>query len=242
MDNQSITPKETPFREVENFAQIAGSLSHRIGNKCGAIRALTNELFEYLSDSGNVDDRIVYLVDAIDRCNRYVLNMADLIYKPYGAIVEGISSICIEESLSDALLLVEIPNDISIINQFAKNIPLVWGNRYLTDVFFELFCIALDLLSQCPDKRLTIKTQLNNNFVEIIIKIAGSVIIPEESRIFDFMYISDVKPSQDRQHRYGLWWTKVFLNSFGGSIKLHSDPDNCSFFAVELPVTQLKKC
>lgn len=186
------------------------------------------QLFEHLKNENHqaqtlVRDELQGLVEIMDSTNERLPPLRDT------------KKVSVKTSIRNALSSMSLPTSIVLDLEIEDNLPEVYANKLLVDVFKNLFANAIDAM---PDGgKLHISAHQSNimKSIEITVTDSGrgipSHIVADTFRI----RLSTNKNSLG----IGLWWTKNYLLSIGGEIKLlWSQPDKGSSFQIVLPLAQ----
>ncbi len=241
--NKQLLTEERKRLEAEKFAylgKLAGSLAHRIGNKGGLIRLCAKDLESKLDSLGMKDPWFEEQIDTIERSNRYVLNLADYIFKPVKARTEKRIASSIKHYLETAVYYADIPDDVLVEFRCAENLPLVPGNKYLVEAFLELITNALDAMQVSQMKIMTIEAKFIEECVEVSFTDSGKGISSGDAdTIFGlFDQSADNKLSSEEYRGFGLWWVKTFITELGGAIWYESTLGKGTTFHVSLPAME----
>ncbi len=221
------------------LGKTAGSLAHRIGNKSGLIRVSVTELIEHLQESGSKDELLYERLDIIERSNRYLLEMSDLLFKPVEAAQRNLEELNVSLLISDAVRSASIPEDVNVeVKDSVNTLPKVLLSKAFVEVFVELINNALDAMTLSHTKKIVISGREIGNSVEIKFTDTGPGIAPDEQEVlFDlFTRLSDKQTTAKKHRGFGLWWVKSYLASIQGDISYESEPGKGATFIVKLPI------
>ncbi|MEM7134832.1 MAG: GAF domain-containing protein, partial [Chloroflexota bacterium] len=218
------------------LGRVAGSLAHRIGNNGGTIRLRADDLAEYLKERLPKDDYVDTTMETIIRNNQYILEMADLLFRPVKASGEPVVSVNIALMLDSALGIGSpgIPPDVMICRQYASKLPTVKANRWFIEVFVEIIANAIGAMQGSASKNLVVHTTEDERWLRIHFSDTGKGIPQrEQERIFD-LFTSSGKETNGQHSGFGLWWVRTFVRDMGGNVEIESQPGQGTTFTVVL--------
>ena len=133
IDNARLYAELNKSKEKEKWSymgRIAGSLAHRIGNKCGMIRLCVLDLKDHFKDIYFEDKFSLDQLDIIEQNNGYILDLSKYLFKPLRAISLEKEKVDVMNYLEDAIYNANIPEDINIVRKLPKNSLYIIGNKY----------------------------------------------------------------------------------------------------------------
>ena len=204
------------------------------------IRLCVEDLNEYFEEKQLSDEFLTKQIDTITRNNQYLLELSQVLFKPIKAFEEELGKTNVAHCLDDALRYAAIPEDIKVVSRYEDALPLVYGNKYLVEVFVELIGNATEAMTQSPQKELTITVQHHQEKkrVEIRFSDTGIGIHPDDRSILFELFFKN-RSIQNRQHHgFGLWWIKTFLEQIQGNIRYEANAQQGATFIIELSVME----
>jgi GAF domain-containing protein len=223
--------------ETANWAELgrlAGGLAHRIGNNSGTVRLKIKEVQKSLQDMKRpVPDKTWEALETAQRNNNYLLELSELVFKPFRASKERMAPSNIKLMLNAAIHNADIPQEVKVRRAYQEELPFVKANRFFTEVFLEVITNAVKAMKESQRKELTIRTYYDSDWVEISFTDTGVGI--EDDRLPKIFGLFDSGDSKDKHFGFGLWWIRQFLRSVGGDIEVESCYGEGSTFTVKLP-------
>jgi GAF domain-containing protein/ActR/RegA family two-component response regulator len=223
------------MRRWANLGQLAGSLAHRIGNKGGTIRLRAQQVLKYYGGE-DASPEIKEALDTILANNQYLIEMSNLLFKPFRAAEETRAPSNITLHLNSAIRSAQIPPDVTVGTHYGPDLPLVLANRSFVEVFVEIIANAVEAMEGSQKKELTITTSYDDEWVRVSFTDTGKGIAAKDlPRIFELFYRDQEDKRGDQHLGFGLWWVRTFLQDIGGDIEVSSIVGEGSTFVVRLP-------
>ncbi|MCI5225670.1 MAG: GAF domain-containing protein [Candidatus Electrothrix sp. AX2] len=235
--------KSLELEKISYLSRQVGSLSHRMGNKCGMIRWCIIDLKDRFKEIEFTDEVADDNIKTIEEANQYLIDLSSALFKP-GEVIEAElrGGIDVIQSVKEAQKYANIPKDIIVNYNYPEKLSNVVGNKYLVEVFQELIINAVKAMEKTEDKILTINIDEQAERIKIKFSDTGEgVPSDEEKGIFElFSRHTDNKVIDYGHHGFGLWWVKMFLEQIGGKIKYEQSQidshDHGASFIVELAI------
>lgn len=212
---------------------LINSFLHKLNNAIGLIRARTQffefQMTETLKKDHKLSDYIKETTEMCDEIRSFVDELKISLTQP-----EAKKSISVVNSLSEAIEYQKSPNTIQTTIDVENDIPSIQASSSLVDVFKNLIKNAYEAMPE--GGKLEIKVQLNDEKqqIEILFKDNGRGIPQYFAKTLFLPYFST---KEKKGHGLGLWWSKSYLNSIGGSLELAwSEQGEGSCFLVSLPL------
>jgi C4-dicarboxylate-specific signal transduction histidine kinase len=219
------------------MGQAATALAHRVNNLLGVIPVGAKEIQRTLeADHLSATDRrwVSANLERIERNARYVLSMADTLFKPFKNTGPA-SAFDVNRILNEALEAADLPSDVEVVRDYARDLPPIRGSSLLVDCFLELITNARRAMSDSATQRLTLRTQHQRDddgeWVAVAVSDTGRGIAPQQMR--DLWQI--FKPSEEGLG-FGLWWLRTFVERQGGAVTCLTRQGRGTTFSVRLPV------
>lgn len=211
---------------------ILGDIVHRLNNPVGAIR-IRIELFKSRREELlKTDEYLAQFIERTDRDLKIVVEIISELRESYKSKITP-QSISIRETIALSLSKADIPNTVEVETRIDDTVPNVLADDRLTKVFWNLIDNALHAMSN-KGKIIITARKAEGNFAEIDITDTGSGM---SSEIQSGLFQSFISTKQDSAHGLGLWWTRTYLLSIGGEIKLVSTKlGEGTTFRVSLPL------
>lgn len=228
---QEMQESRLHSEQVEQIAamgDIASNMVHSINNSTGAIRVLVQQIRRKLGQEQLTPEFLAAKLDDIEKSAEKTLAMARSIrdpFKPMSAELIDVNA-CLETALQS---LPSLPPGIQLIATLSPNLPRVMITQQLSEVFRNLIKNATEAME--GQGTLCFSSEQFERFVEVGISDSGLGLplgLTAES-IFK-LGVSSKKSGLG----YGLWWCKIFLNRFGGSIHLEPGIGTGCKFLVRL--------
>ena len=203
---------------LKNTKILMGAVAHEIRNICGATLAVYKNLSRMPDLKDNEDFRALgNLIAGLEK-----LSEMELLPSPsqIGA------SIDLTSVLDDLRVLIEPAYHdagCEIAWRLPNHLPLVLGDRYgLQQVFLNLARNSQRAMESAEEKRLTISTQLQSDFVAIRFEDTGGGIVSSHELF---------KPFQPGANAagLGLYVSRAILRTFGGELKFEARSKGCCF-------------
>lgn len=231
------------YNKSEQWAflgQSSATLAHRISNKGGMIKSSIADIKEYFSLAGFNSEFVMAEINKIEKSNRYLLKLSDLIFISIESIQERLTYVDVVNHIDNAIENSDITNNVKINRKYKnKKIPKVIGSNYLTEAFLEIINNATDAIcfNQDNEMEITIDIYINNGMVNIVFIDTGRGISDEEKNsMFEIFNRKNDKRIQGGHKGYGLWWVKIFIEEhINGKIDVISLPVGTKFI-ISLPI------
>jgi PAS domain S-box-containing protein len=237
-DISELRALEQEKMQTERFSSMgamAASLAHEIKNPLVPIQTFAHLLPTRYDDAEFRQEFSHTVVKEVERINRLVGQMLDLVRKPS----DDPESMDIREIIQRVLVLVRPECDragVAVVTDFGDPLPDVQG------VAGQLYQAILNVLTNAvqamPDGgTLTIAVQADGDMVRCAISDTGPGVSADElPRIFEPLYTT-----KTGGHGLGLALTYQFVRSHGGEIHADTPPDAGLRITLVLPVAAPQK-
>ena len=218
------------------MGQAATALAHRINNLLGIVPVSASEVLRILAklDLSDADRRWAESnLERIHRNAQFILKLSEALFRPFKESGPP-TRFDVNRLLDEAMESADLPDDIEIVCNYDKQLPMVECNLLLLDIFLELITNACKAMESQKLRRLEISSQSVQidglSWVMVKIRDTGKGMSLHN---LDHLW-SLFQPSDDGLG-FGLWWMRTFIERQGGSINCHSKPDNGATFIIRLP-------
>ncbi|WP_052507042.1 sensor histidine kinase [Desulfonatronovibrio magnus] len=228
--------------KVISVGQLVGEVAHEINNPLAIIDAESGIIRDMLDPEMDLDaspEAIRKELDQIDkavvRARGITREILTFVRKSQPRFEECNLNDLFEEAVSGMKQKELHMSDISLIKDLADNLPRVYVDPDLMrQVFVNLLNNARDAVA--PGDVITLKTDLNNGFVEATVSDSGAGMTEEQlERIFTPFFTTKEK---GRGTGLGLPICLNIVEGFGGQIKVESAIGKGTLFTVVLPQAQ----
>jgi signal transduction histidine kinase len=211
---------------------MSGAMAHQMNNTLGAARARILRLMK--RKEGKITDPYVekqlqLILENLDGA----LGRLDTLRRPFRK--EESQHIDIDSCVLEALKQVSITEGIEVIDDLSGDLPMLRAPRErITEVFRNLIKNAVEAMGE--KGQLHLRSQLRGKWLEVSVGDTGPGISEDkQKKLFDLEYTAKTT-TKEGSYGYGLWWTRTFLDRFGGHIHLESQLGVGSTFTVRLPM------
>ncbi len=218
------------------MGQAATALAHRINNLMGLVPASAAEIRRSLAalDLPAAEDAWIEAnLQRIERSGRFVLRMADALFRPFQETGPQ-ARFDANRLLAEALQAADPPPGVEVIRDFGEHLPPVESSSLLVDVLLELLTNALKAMEDRPHRRLGVRSRAEEDEAGpwVIVKISdtGPGITPETAA-----HLWDMFKQSDDGLGFGLWWVRTFIERQGGTISVECEEGAGTCFTIRLP-------
>lgn len=235
------------YRKSENRrdgAQILGRMAfsasasvHTFRNHIGVIRGnlqLLGKLDQLAQDDNGRRDLLDQLVPPImDRLNK-IADILERLHTPWNLTVDRPVDVnaCLIRALDKVIQSLEDWVHVSL----AENLPSVYTSEdMLTEAFRVLIKNAVEaMVDKGGERSLQIESRLvSNSTIEVVIHDNGLGIRPENfDKVFELRWTT-----KNVGLGFGLFWTRDYVEGFGGKIRFESIWEEGTTFTISLPAT-----
>jgi len=225
--------RQMEAEKIAAMADIAGNMVHRINNNVGAIRAMLQQI-ELKMMQGTLTN--AYLRDklqAIRENAEQTLEIARRIRRPFQPMT--LEPIQVNSAIIRAWTEIpSMPPGITVIKEYAEDLPPVMATPQLSEVFLNLITNALEAMGD--EGTLRIRTeQTDENWVSVYVSDTGPGIPKDQQEEIFRMGTTTKKGGLG----YGLWWSRMFMRRLGGDILVESEVGKGSTFIVRIPIRKV---
>ncbi len=218
------------------MGQAATALAHRINNLMGLVPVSAAEIRRSLRalDLPAAEDAWIEAnLQRIERSSRFVLRMADALFRPFQETGPQ-ARFDVNRLLAEALQAADPPPDVQVIRDLGEDLPSVESSSLLVDVLLELLTNALKAMEDRPHKELRARSCAEEGeagpWVVIHISDTGPGITPETA-----VHLWDMFKESEDGLGFGLWWVRTFIERQGGTISVESQEGSGTSFTIRLP-------
>lgn len=220
------------------MGQAATALAHRINNLMGIVPVSARETMRSLAKLEAPDSERLWIegnLERIERNARFVLKLSEALFRPFKHSGPT-ARLDVNHLLDEALVAADLSEQIEVIRDFEKQLPMVNCSLLLLDIFLELITNARKAMEDQDQPRLQVRTRSNQDdaglWVVVEIKDTGRGIPAGQ-----MVHLWDMFQQSEDGLGFGLWWLRTFIERQGGSIKCHSEPGKGAAFFVRLPAS-----
>ena len=220
------------------MGQAATALAHRINNLMGIVPVSARETMRSLAKLEAPDSERLWIegnLERIERNARFVLKLSEALFRPFKHSGPA-ARLDVNHLLDEALEAADLSEQIEVIRNFEKQLPMVNCSLLLLDIFLELITNARKAMEDQDQPRLQVRTRSNQDdaglWVVVEIKDTGRGIPAGQ-----MVHLWDMFQQSEDGLGFGLWWLRTFIERQGGSIKCHSEPGKGAAFLVRLPAS-----
>ena len=225
--------------EWSTLSDTAAGLTHHLGNYTGAVGVALRFIKDIL-----IENKAALSVEAYENLQKYLMvvstntqttkKLINRLYNEYTGVAPTIELIDINSVLKRALNMTSFPDEITVIQELADNLPFIEADATrLIEVAAELLRNAQKAMPQ-EKGRITIGSRHSHKFVEFWVADNGSGVLPEDQeKVFQLFYRKD-----DSRPGFGIGLPGVRnrIQRFNGHISLRSDgQDKGTVVTVQLP-------
>jgi signal transduction histidine kinase len=218
------------------MGQAATALAHRINNLMGIVPVSARETMRSLAKLEAPDSERLWIegnLERIERNARFVLKLSEALFRPFKHSGPT-ARLDVNHLLDEALEAADLSEQIEVIRDFEKQLPMVNCSLLLLDIFLELITNARKAMEDQDQPRLQVSTRSNQDdaglWVVVEIKDTGRGIPAGQ-----MVHLWDMFQQSEDGLGFGLWWLRTFIERQGGSIKCHSELGKGAAFFVRLP-------
>jgi len=239
--HQKLLAEQEKRLAAEKWAmmgQAATALAHRINNLMGIVPVSARETMRSLAKLETPDSERLWIegnLERIERNARFVLKLSEALFRPFKHSGPT-ARLDVNHLLDEALEAADLSEQIEVIRDFEKQLPMVNCSLLLLDIFLELITNARKAMEDQDQRRLQVSTRSDQDdaglWVVVEIKDTGRGIPPGQR-----VHLWDMFQQSEDGLGFGLWWLRTFIERQGGSIKCHSEPGKGAAFLVRLPAS-----
>jgi PAS domain S-box-containing protein len=233
-DLSELRALELEKMQIERFSSMgamAASIAHEIKNPLVPIRTFAYLLPTEFDDAEFRNEFSVTVVREVDRINRLVGQMLDLVRKPS----HDHEPVDMRELIDRLIILIKPEcdvNDVKVITEIPDDLPSVFGDPgQIYQSFLNVFTNAVQVM---PDGG-ELKIILENVDDMVVCRISDTgpgVESSEINRIFEPLYTT-----KTGGHGLGLALTYQFIKSHGGFVRAESEPGCGLTMVLSLPAS-----
>jgi PAS domain S-box-containing protein len=225
-------------QKMESIGTLAAGIAHEVGNPLASISAITQVIYRTTEDSF-VKEKIELVKGQVTRISKIIRDLVDF-SRPSNYELKLID---INQNISEAIDITRVGAKAKDINfEFKKNsniplLPLVADQ--IEQVFINILLNAVDSFAELvaqnkKDKRITVTTDIKDNYIYINFTDTGSGIKDEHLiKIFEPFFTTK---KEGKGTGLGLWVSYGIVKSFQGDIIVKSKPGKGTTFVVSLPI------
>ena len=215
---------------------VIGRYVHKLNNLVGYIRVEIKLLQMQKASLFTQDDSVATALDKIEKTAAEILTLTDEFKLSFTAPWAG-EFVSSKSVISQVLQDSAIPASIEVVFESDDGIPDVHADKNLAEVFQNLFVNAIESMPDGGRLKISLRNNQINKNVEVSITDSGRGIpsYVADSLLFQPYYST----KEQKGHGLGLWWSKVYLESIGGTITLlSSEIGKGTSFLVSLPISK----
>jgi two-component system nitrogen regulation sensor histidine kinase GlnL len=233
-DLSELRALELEKMQIERFSSMgamAASIAHEIKNPLVPIRTFAYLLPTEFDDAEFRNEFSVTVVREVDRINRLVGQMLDLVRKPS----HDHEPVDMRELIDRLIILIKPEcdvNDVKVIKGIPDDLPSVFGDPgQIYQSFLNVFTNAVQVMPDGGELRI-IMENIDDMVVCRISDTGPGVESSEINRIFEPLYTT-----KTGGHGLGLALTYQFIKSHGGFVRAESEPGCGLTMVLSLPAS-----
>ena len=220
------------------MGQAATALAHRINNLLGIVPVSASEVLRILEklDLPDADRRWAQSnLERIHRNAQFILKLSEALFRPFKESGPT-TRFDLNRLLNEALESADLPDDIEIVCNYDKQLPLVNCSLLLLDIFLELITNACKAMENQKIRRLEISSRSEqiDGLPWVMVKISDT---GKGMPAHHLEHLWNLFQPSDEGLGFGLWWMRTFIERQGGTIECQSQLGEGSTFIVRLPVS-----
>jgi signal transduction histidine kinase len=232
-----LSIKEFPMES--SVSVVIGRYVHKLNNLVGYIRVEIKLLQMRKSSLLLQDDSIATALDKIEKTAEEIFTLTDEFKLSFTTPQAG-EFVSPKSVISQALQDSAVPVSIETVFESDDEIPDVHADKNLAEVFRNLFVNAVESMPDGGRLQISLRNNQTKNNVEVTVTDSGRGIPPYVANSLLFQPYYSTK--EQKGHGLGLWWSRVYLESIGGTIALHlSEIGKGSSFLISIPTPELNK-
>jgi PAS domain S-box-containing protein len=225
-------------QKMESIGTLTAGIAHEVGNPLASISAITQVIYRTTEDSF-VKEKIELVKGQVTRISKIIRDLVDF-SRPSNYELKLID---INQNIAEAINITRVGSKAKDIDfEFRKNdniplLPLVADQ--IEQVFINILLNAVDSFAEPvtqnkKEKRITVTTDIRDNFVYINFTDTGSGIKDEHLiKIFEPFFTTK---KEGKGTGLGLWVSYGIVKSFQGDITVKSKQGKGTTFVVSLPI------
>lgn len=219
------------------MGQAATALAHRINNLLGIVPVSASEVLRILTklDLPDADRRWAQSnLERIHRNAQFILKLSEALFRPFKESGPT-TRLDLNRLLNEALESADLPDDIEIVCNYEKQLPLVNCSLLLLDIFLELITNACKAMANRKRRRLEVSSRSEqiDGLPWVMVKISDT---GKGMPAHHLDHLWNLFQPSECGLGFGLWWMRTFIERQGGTIECQSQPDNGATFIVRLPL------
>jgi signal transduction histidine kinase len=220
------------------MGQAATALAHRINNLLGIVPVSASEVLRILEklDLPDADRRwAISNLERIHRNAQFILKLSEALFRPFKESGPT-TRFDLNRLLNEALESADLPDDIEIVCNYDKQLPLVNCSLLLLDIFLELITNACKAMENQKIQRLEVSSRSEqiDGLPWVMVKISDT---GKGMPAHHLEHLWNLFQPSDEGLGFGLWWMRTFIERQGGTIECQSQLSEGSTFIVRLPVS-----
>jgi len=219
-------------QKMESIGTLAAGIAHEVGNPLTSISSLVQVIQRTTADEF-AKDKLGLIKDQINRIARIIRDLVDF-SRPSAYVIKPTD---VNKVIREALNIVQYGKkvkDIAFTLELADDLPnLSVVPDQLAQVFINILMNAVDSLEGKAGS-IWIQSRANDEHVEVLVKDTGKGIAPDDrEKIFEPFFTTK---AVGQGTGLGLWVSYGIVQSFGGGIRVDSEPGRGSTFGIQLPI------
>lgn len=224
-------------QKMESIGTLAAGVAHEVGNPLASISALVQVVQRSTSDEF-AKEKLELIKKQVTRISKIIRDLVDF-SRPSNYELQLTD---INQNIAEAVEIVKVgakAKDILFDLDLSEKIPLLpLISDQIQQIFVNILLNAVDAIAELEDKykinRITIKSEINEDYVIIIFSDTGKGISDENlSKVFEPFYTTK---KEGKGTGLGLWVSYGIVKSFQGDIKVTSTMKKGTTFTITLPI------
>ena len=220
-------------RMETSLSVMIGDYVHKLNGLIGLVHIEVKLLQRERANALKQDMSLATALERIEEIATQVLALTDEFKLSFASPEPG-EYVSIKNLLSQALQESTLPSSVKLALEFDEGIPDIHATKNLGDVFRNLIANALEAMPNGGELRISTKVNQTEGRIDIILTDTGRGM---PSYVGESLFQPYFSTKSQKGHGLGLWWSKVYLESIGGRIKLlSSEVGKGTSFLMSLPL------
>ncbi|MEM7130548.1 MAG: GAF domain-containing protein [Chloroflexota bacterium] len=218
---------------LKEMSLLGAFLSHKMGGFLGAIGLNIGELKTLIQST---DDNIIETISALEHENKTAIHIVDQIRRMGRMTTQKQDLIQLKSVLQEAIQCVELPPHI-IVKMCKGDIPPALADRaLLIDIFSNIVKNSVQSMPSGGQLTINWRTTPDRYGTELSFVDTGHGM---SQRVLNDVFTPFFTTKQaGRGLGIGMWLSKLYLQTLGGSIEIESEPHHGTTVTVRIPTTQ----
>jgi signal transduction histidine kinase len=224
-------------RAAEHQRQFVSNVSHELRTPLTIVRGYLDSLLrrgQNLTDSQQ--EALSIASTEADHTIRILKDLLDLARADDGYMTYQPELFVLNDIAADVIKLVEQVNQRQVVLEASELVPVYADPHFLKQVLINL--VENSIKYAGPDTPVLVQLEQEQSYALIHVCDRGPGIpLKHQARIFERFYRVDESRNRSGGTGLGLALVKTFVEGMGGTVTVHSKPNEGSIFTVSLPTT-----